>query len=280
MADDRLRLHKTAADVLVSNLRGEVGEVLTTCLLLRHFMASASRLQSSDPSVDIKNKDLQFLWLLKDKLHDELTARLSELADHKIGRTNFYFATKKLKSLEGEATNFTHFVVRHKLRQKRNQQIAHREQPERWSEERDIHIPYRTLVKAAAMALRLMKRIDRLAFGPSAPFLWRQARKKRYDLSGPPRAMYMLVPYLHLPGHERLKIALQEQQEGKTVWFEMETLVDGQPAKLLVCKEWGLVLLGDRCLPLPQYPLQKLESVTFGVSTAEPSARDGEKSDA
>jgi len=54
--------------------------------------------------------------------------------------------------------------------------------------------------------------------------LWRQARKKRYDLSGPPRAMYMLVPYLHLPGHERLKIALQEQQEGKTVWFERDAV--------------------------------------------------------
>jgi len=79
-------------------------------------------------------------------------------------------------------------------------------------------------VKATAMALRLMKRIDRLALAPSAPFLWRQARKKRYDLSGPPRAMYMLVPYLHLPGHERLKIALQEQQEGKTVWFERDAV--------------------------------------------------------
>jgi len=280
LADDRLRLRKTAADVLVSNLRGEVGEVLTTWLLLRHFMASATRLQSNDPSADIKNKELQFLWLLKDKLHDELTARLSELADQKIGRTNFHFATKKLKSLEGEATNFTRFVVRYKLRQKRNQQIAHREQPEQWLEERDIHIPYRTLVKATAMALRLMKRIDRVALGPSAPFLWKQARRKRYELSGPPRAMYMLVPYFNLPGDERVKIALQEQQDGKIVWSEMETLIDGQPAKLLVCKEWGLVLFGDRCLPLPQYPLQKLESVTFGGSTAAPSMGDSEKSDA
>jgi hypothetical protein len=33
-----------------------------------------------------------FLWLLRDELENELIARLSELADEKIGRTNFFFA--------------------------------------------------------------------------------------------------------------------------------------------------------------------------------------------
>lgn len=272
MADERVRVLKTAADVLVANLRGEVGEVVTTWLLLRHFMAAASKLQSDDPGEDLPNKELAFLWLLKGKLKNELIARLSELADEKIGRTNFYFAARKLKNFDAQAAEFSRFIIANKLRQKRNQEIAHREQPEKWFEDRDIHIPYRALVKATAMALRLMKRIDRSALGPAAPFLWRQARKRRYELSGPPRAMYMLVPYFHLPGDERIRIVEQEQQEGKIVWSEMETTVDGKPAKLLACKEWGILLLGDRCLALPQYPLQKVESINFGGPPADSSS--------
>lgn len=233
---------------------------------MRHFMAAASKLQSDDPAADLKNNELQFLWLLKGKLADELTARLSELGDEKIGRTNFYFAAEKLHSCRQEAIAFTQFTVANRLRQKRNQEIAHREQAEQWFEGPDIHISYRVLTKATAMALRLMKRLDRVALGPAAPFLWKQARKKRYDLSGPPRVSYMLVPYFNLPGDERLKIVLQEQAEGKVVWSEMETVINGKPAKVLASKEWGLLLLGDRCLPLPQYPLQKLESVNFDES--------------
>lgn len=279
MADNRLRLLRTAEDVLVANLRGEVGEVVTTWILLKHFMATASKLQSDDSVADLKNNDLAFLCLLKEKLNDELTARLSELADEKIGRTNFYFAARKLKRLDAEAAAFSRFVVRNKLRQKRNQKIAHREQPERWFEDRDVHIPYRTLVKATAMAMRLMKRIDRAVLGPAAPFLWRQARKKRYELSGAPRAMYMLVPYFHLSGAERLRIVEQEQKEGKVVWSEMEALVDGKPNKLLVCREWGLLLLGDRCLPLDQYPLQQLESINFGQPPSVVSSSHATKPD-
>jgi hypothetical protein len=89
----------------------------------------------------------------------------------------------------------------------------------------------------------------------------------------------MLVPYFNLPGNERVRIALQEQQEGKVVWSEIETLIDGQPAKLLVCKEWGILLLGDRCLPLPQYPLQKLESIDFGEQAEPKDPGDTERPD-
>lgn len=272
-------MHRTAADVLVGNLRGQVGETVTTWSLLRHFAAAASKLQTSDIAADIANKDLQFLWLLKGKLADELTARLSELGDKKIGRTNFHFAATKLKACEEASAEFTDFTVRAKLRQKRNQEIAHREQPEQWFEDRDIRISYRTLTKGTAMALRLMKRIDRVALGPSAPYLWRQARKKRYDIAGPARAMYLLVPYMHLSGPERFEIAMREQAEGKVIWSEIETVVDGVPTKVLACKEWGLLLLGDRCVPLDQYPLQKLESITSG-ETEWPDKTAAPKSDA
>ena len=265
MADSRVRIMNTGTDVLVSNLRGEVGEVVTTWLLIRHFMSEASRIQSDDFQKDIANKDLAILWLLLDKLENDLIARLSELGDKKIGRTNFYFATRKLKVLEQESDSFTNFVVAKKLRQKRNQEIAHREQPERWLDSREINISYHTLVKGTALALRLMKRIDRNVLGPAAPFLWRQARKKRYEMSLDPRVKYMLVPYLHLSAEDRVKIVQAEQREGKVVWSVMEPMVNGKPARLLVCKEWGLLLLGNhRCLPLDDYPIQKLESISFG----------------
>ena len=263
MAKTRQRIANTATVVLIGNLRGEVGEVVTTWVLLRHFMSQASKLKSDDVQKDLSNKELAFLWLLTDKLRDELVARLSELGDQKVGRTNFYFASRKLKQFEEGAHAFTEFVIARKLRQKRNQEIAHREQPEKWSEDCQILIPYRTLVKATAWASRLMKRIDRAVLGPSALFLWRQARKKRYELGGPPRAMYMLVPYFRLPAEDRIRIVEAEQLEGRVVWSEMETTVNGQGARVLACKEWGILLLGNRYLPLPQYPLQKLESINF-----------------
>jgi hypothetical protein len=55
--DARLRLAKTGPDILVSNLRGELGEALTAWVLLRHFMASAKKLQTDDIEKDIKNPD-------------------------------------------------------------------------------------------------------------------------------------------------------------------------------------------------------------------------------
>lgn len=226
-------------------------------------MSEASKLRSDDPRQIISNKDLAFLTILADKLQDDLVARLVELGDEKIGRTNFYFAARKLQKLADEASQFAKFVVANNLRRKRNQEIAHREQAERWFEDRPISIPYATLVKATAMALHLMKKIDRAVLGPAAPYLWREGRKKRGDLIAPARAMYLLLPYLRLPDEDRIRIVAAEQAEGKVVWSEIETQVNGKPTRVLVNKEWGLLLLGSRCIPLAQYPLQKLESIQF-----------------
>lgn len=70
-----------------------------------------------------------FLFLLRGKLADDLIAQLSELADAKIGRTNFYFASRKFGVLAEEVQQFERYVLKNKLRGKRNQEIAHREQP-------------------------------------------------------------------------------------------------------------------------------------------------------
>lgn len=131
--------------------------------------------------------NLAFQW------QRELIAKLAELGDEKVGRTNFYFATVKLNALGNQMREFAKFVVSKQFRRKRNQEIAHREQPEQWFEDRPIQIPYRTVVRGLAMAVRLMKAIDRVHLGPAAPYLWGEARRKRGQFLAPARAAYLLL---------------------------------------------------------------------------------------
>ena len=209
----KLRAANTDLDNLVGNLRGEVGEVITTWVMMRHFMAESARLASGDPAKDLADRDLAFVNLLAEKLRNELVSRLSELAESKIGRLTFYFAARKLGRLEGGAAAFEAYFVGHRLREKRNRDISHKELPEKWSDHRNLHIPYRVLVKAVAQALRPMKRIDRHVLGPSAPYSWREARKRRYNFMSPPRAGYVLLPYLRLSVSDRIRILEEELRE-------------------------------------------------------------------
>lgn len=263
MAHENLRIAKTNKDVLVSNLRGQVGEAITTWVMLRHTMTQATAIRAPDLTKDIGNRELVYLEILIQKLQDDLIANLAELGDEKVGRTNFYFATLKLNDLAEEMRNFSKFVVSKKFRRKRNQEIAHREQPEQWFEDRPIHIPYRTVLRGLALAVRLMKAIDRLHLGPVSPYLWGEARKKRGQFLAPARAAYLLLPYLYLPPDVRVHVVLQEQANGKVVWTEMKTTVDSVETSILVNKEWGLILMGNRVLPLDTYPLQNVESIKF-----------------
>lgn len=188
-------------------------------------------------------------------------ARLSELGEGKVGRLTFHLAAVKLGRFRDEASAFSDFVNRNRLCKKRNRDVSHEELPGRLSDHRQIHIPYRVLIRAVGFALRLTKRIDRHVVGPSAPYLWREARKRRYDFMYPPSAGYMLVPYLHLSGEDRIRIVAEELQEGQQVWSEVSTTIDGQPATIPACKKWGILALGGRLLALHQYPLQELASI-------------------
>lgn len=261
MSRKKLRVTKTDADYLVSNLRGEVGEVVTTWLLLRQLMAESSRLSSEDPAKDIQNRQLAFLRLLSGKLENELVARLSELAEEKIGRLTFHFAAQKLNRFHSEVAAFGAYIVLHGVRDKRNKDISHKELPETWSDHHHRHIPYRVLIRATALAIRLMKRIDRQVLGPSAPYLWREARKRRYQFMSPPLVGYMLLPYLRLSARERIQVVHEEAREGTAPWAPVPTMVDGYPADVLANKKWGVLLLGDRLLALNEYPLQQLGSI-------------------
>lgn len=269
MAHEQLRVSKTDQDVLIANVRCEVGESITTWVMLWHAMAQAATIRSPDPTKYIGNRELAYLDILVQKLQDELIAKLAELGEEKVGRANFYFATLKLGALTDKTRKFSKFVVSKQLRRKRNQEIAHREQPEQWFEDRPIHIRYGTVLRALAMAVRLMKSFDRLHLGPASPYLWGEARKKRGHFIAPVRAAYLLLPHLRLSPDARVRIALQEQAEGKVIWTEMKTIVDGAQMSVLANKEWGLLWLGNRILPLDEYPLQRLESIQLGPQSAE-----------
>lgn len=263
MSKLKLRIKNTDLDNLVSNLRGEVGEIVTTWILLRHWMEKEQELTTDDVGKDMANPELAFVSILRNKLADEIVARLSELAEPKIGRLSFHFAAEKLEKLHADVDAFRSFIRREKFEQKRNQEISHKELPEQWAKHGPIHIPYRTLRRGVGHALRLMKKIDRIVLGPSAKYVWPEARKKRYHLIAPASAAYMIVPYMNLSPEIRQKVILEEIAEGRQVWSDMPATINGEKVNLSACREWGAFLLGGRMIVLPHYPLQSLNDITI-----------------
>jgi hypothetical protein len=77
----------------------------------------------------------------------------------------------------------------------------------------------------------------------------------------------MLLPYLKLSNEERARIIEEESKEGQEVWSMMETEIDGNIKKVRVCKKWGAVVLGNRLLMLPEYPLQSLTRINTKDNT-------------
>jgi hypothetical protein len=148
------------------------------------------------------------------------------------------------------------------------QDISHKQLPEKLEDRRDIEIPYQVLVAAVAMALRLMKRIDHQVLGPSAKYLWREARKRRYDYISPPRIAYVLLPYLRLSAGDRIRVVADESAAGTEIWSEIPTTINGQPTTITACRKWGVIAIGDRLLALEQYPLQHLERIDFEPCTS------------
>ncbi len=124
----------------MANLRGEIAEVVTAWILTRPFMASGT----GNVAEDFNNPDLTYVYLLEDKLEDELVARLSELAENKAGRLNFYFAVEKLRKFQQDASDFSAYIEGNGFRRKRNHDISHKELPEKWEDHRaPLHIPCR-----------------------------------------------------------------------------------------------------------------------------------------
>lgn len=196
MSRKKLRILNTELDNLISNLRGEVGEIIQSWVLMRSLMAKRTHLQTNDVKKDMENEELTLINILVDKLRDEIVARLSELAEKKVGHLRFYFVQEKLGQFKDEISKFHKFIDCKKFREKRNYNISHKQLPELWSDHKHIHISYRSVITGIALALRLIKKIDRAVIGPRAPYLWQEMRKRRYKPLAPPKVSYMLLPYL------------------------------------------------------------------------------------
>lgn len=274
MSKKKLRIHQTDVDHLVSNLRGEVGEIITSWMLWRSLRAQASRLRTSDVKADLANRDLVVLDVLCSKLEDEIVARLSELAEAKIGRLTFHFAATKLQAFDNEVRAFANAIRNNGLEEKRNHDISHKVLPDGWDEHKHRHIPYKGLLRCLALAVRLMKQIDRHVLGPAAPYLWVETRKKRYEPMAPPRVGYLLLPHMRLSEKVRAGIVLEELAEGKKqVLSEMQTLVDGREMTILAAKEWGGIVIGQRLIMLGEYPLQRISSINTSDYPSEPMSQ-------
>ena len=124
MGNDKLKIHRTDKDNLVSNLRAEVGEIIETWILCRNMVIQKQEIQTDDIKADIENQQLTVLTTLSRKLSDEIVARLSELGDNKIGQLTFYFAAIKLKTLHDEVKKFQRHLSSNQFQKKRNWDIS------------------------------------------------------------------------------------------------------------------------------------------------------------
>jgi hypothetical protein len=259
MSRNKTRIKNTDFDNLVSNLRGEIGENISSWVLMRKLKVQARHLKTDNISQDMNNNELNSLYSLIDKLENEIIASLSELSEKKVGQLTFYFVQEKLCLFKEEVDEYVKFIHSNRFHEKRNYDISHKYLPEKWSERKYIGITYRKIVKGIVLALRLMKKIDKIALGPSAPFLWRERRKRRYVIIAPARVAYMLSPGLN--ELDRIKVALLEAKDNKNTWVDMKTMINGNEVLIKACKKWGVVQLHGHLMALPRYPLIEINNI-------------------
>lgn len=261
MSKKKLRQLRTPIEILVSNLRGEVGEIIYTWILVRDLNFALGQFHSQKIEENIKDPSYNRLNILIEKLYDEIISRLSELAEEKIGRLTFYFVSEKLSVLKGEVKKYNSFISKNKFKLKRNHEISHKECPETWNDFKPIIISYKLIVSGIVRALILMKKIDDVVLGLSSKYLWREMRKKRYEVINPVRVKYMIMPYIHLSKADRTAIVAEELKKNMINWEEIETEINKKKTKIKVYKKWAAIHLGDRILVLDKYPLISLKSL-------------------
>jgi hypothetical protein len=262
MSHTKLRIYNTEIDNLISNLRGEVGEVIATWVMMRNFMAQANQLRTTDYLKDLENPQLGLLNTLTDKLEDEIVSRLAELAEQKVGRLTFYFAHLKINALEKESSDFTRFIRKNRFEEKRNYDISHKELPEKWTDHKSINIPYFVILKGIAKAFQLMKKVDTIHLGSRAKYLWRESRKRRYKPMYPAKVGYMILPHVWLPNEDRIKIIQEEMSAGQDIWKDMPVKINGKDEVIKTYGEFGAIILGGRIVLLDS-PFVELTSSTF-----------------
>jgi len=190
-------IQDTDPEVLISHLRAEIGDIIDSWILFRHFKQTSRQLQTDDIAADIQNKELNFLYMVTAKFKDDLISRLAELGDKKVGQLTFHFASRKFKALESEVNKFEKFIKDNKFTDNRNNFISHKNLKPTWTENKaPYRISYKSITIALAMAIALMKQFDELYYGVKIRHKWNLIRKKRYEFTVSRRAEYMLMPHM------------------------------------------------------------------------------------
>jgi len=269
---------------IIVQLRGEIGEVIHTWVLLRHFLVIRAQQTTGAVDQDMDNQDLWFLDSIVDKLENEAIARLSELAKPiKRGRLNLENSKSQLGHVglydcTHEVKTFREFIKKHRFEEKRNSEISHKKFVEEWKGERaSIHIPYRVLLRAVALVVRAMKRMDREIYGEiHGKFIWRELRDRRYSMKLLPRVGYMIAEYIRLPETVRAKIIETEIRLGKFHQELMDAEVNGVKVKVYASRKWGAINLGGHLMILQHYPLQSIGTIEGENIVVDPAWYESE----
>lgn len=263
MTTSKSKLSPEQIEVLVTHLRGEVGEIVTSWTFMREYIVQLSASNSGADKLDLQNPAHSRLMYLRAKFADDIIGRLSELAQQKKGRTNFAAAARVYPHLLERCKAFEKYLKDHQFHVRRNTEISHKQLPSHWRNRvSPPEIEYRILIRAVAFALSLVKAIDQEQLGPASTYLWHEMRKKRYALLFPARLAYWLMPYFHLAPETRFKILRAEIQAGQEVWEPMDTSINGKKAKVLACKRWGIIRIGKQLTAFDKYPLIELNEIT------------------
>lgn len=263
MGSKNSNFHRTNVDNLISNLRGEIGEIVDSWILMREIFITTQKIRTGDIKKDFSSPEYLKLLRIADKLKSDIIARLSELSEKKVGQINFHFASQKINTLIKETKNYQDFIKEKKFMNLRHEYISHKKLPATWEEHR---APYRisdlTILKGIAKALILMKGFDQVYLGIRSKFLWYEMRKKRYDFSMSGSG-YTLLPYLKLPEKIRIYIAEIEESEGKSIWEDDSVNINGHLTPIKLYKELGLIKIGSNLIALPEYPIIGMKNIDF-----------------
>jgi hypothetical protein len=264
------RLHNTQTDNLISNLRGEIGDILLTWLIFRKLRRNARYLYTPDIQKDYDKPELVLLEILIDKLENDIVSRLSELAEQEIGQLTFFFAQQKLIKqfdFKPDVDEFKQFIEKENFKARRNQFISHKQLPEKWTDHKEIFISMQTIGKCVALAVKLMIKIDKIYLGPSAIYLWRETLKKKDKPMVPLSVNFMLLPHMKLSIETRKIIIKEEMQAGYKIWECVKAKVNGVERDVIICKKWGAILMRpNEAMVFDDYPLLELHAIDFPTS--------------
>lgn len=267
MGNQKQKLNNTSIDNLISNLRGEVGDILLTWLLLLRLSKNYRYLQTPNIQQDLENPEMNLLAILIDKMENEIVARLSELAELKIGQLNFYFAKEKLVdrcNLQTDLDKYRKFIGNNRFDDKRNQFVSHKQLPEQWTDHKIINISTPIIGKCIALAVQLMIKIDKVILGPSAIYLWREVLKKKTCPIVPLTVNFLLLPYMKLSIESRKTIIAMEMEAGHKILELAKIKVNGVERDVLICKKWGAILMKpNEFLLIDDYPILELTEIRF-----------------